>query len=71
VTGRWLTPGQVAVRLGVHRKTVIRWCEAEKLEHWRTPSGRIRIPTAAVDAITRPTPGAGQPAQPAGPAHQV
>lgn len=42
--------GEFAGAVGVHRTTVRRWINRGLVTHWRTPTGRVRIPQSAVDA---------------------
>ena len=42
--------GQLAKAIGVHPSTVRRWIDRDLITHWRTPSGRFRIPQSAVQA---------------------
>lgn len=43
-----LRPTDVARMLGVHRDTVVRWADAGRLNHWRTPTGQRRFREADV-----------------------
>ncbi len=47
----YLKPEDVAKALGVSRKTVIRWVNADKLAHIKLPGGGIRIPLGAVEGL--------------------
>lgn len=38
-----MRPTTLALRLGVHPATVIRWCVNGRIAAWRTPGGRWRI----------------------------
>jgi len=51
----WLSPKEVAQRLGVHRDTVTDWCQAGKIPYKRVGS-RYWIPQSAVEYIARPRP---------------
>lgn len=46
--GAW-TPGQLAGAMAVDPKTVRRWCNEGKIQHFKTPGGHVRIP----DAVAR------------------
>lgn len=48
-----LTTTAAAERCGVHRATIIRWCEAGILPYRRTPGGQRRIDPDALDAVLR------------------
>jgi excisionase family DNA binding protein len=57
-TIRSVTTGQLARRLNIHRTTVRRWCETEKIPATRTKAGwRIDygVADALVDALTPAT----------------
>lgn len=47
----FLTTAQVAAALGMSQKTVWTWARANKIDHWFTPGGQIRIPASEVDRI--------------------
>ena len=47
----WLRSGQVAERLGVHPRTVLRWAAAGLLPHGTTLGGQRRFPKAQVQAL--------------------
>ncbi len=54
VRARLLTTGEAAVILGVTSETIRRWVEAGSMPaqaYVRMPSGRIRFPREAVEAI--------------------
>lgn len=42
--------GEFAGAVGVHRTTARRWVNRGLVAHWRTPTGRVRIPQSAVNA---------------------
>jgi excisionase family DNA binding protein len=46
-----LSPGEVAKRLGVHPKTLIRWSDAGKIPSVRTLGGHRRYRESVVKAI--------------------
>ena len=50
---RPLTTSQAAERAGVHRSTILRWCEAGHLPYSRTPGGQRRIDPHALDTLVR------------------
>lgn len=50
---RPLTTSQAAERVGVHPRTIIRWCNAGHLECRRTPGGQRRIAPEALEALLR------------------
>ena len=39
----WISVRAYAAALAVHPTTVLRWIRAGKLDHIRTPTGRIRV----------------------------
>jgi excisionase family DNA binding protein len=47
----FLTTAQVATALGMSQKTVWTWARTNKIDHWFTPGGQIRIPASEVDRI--------------------
>ena len=49
----FLTPSQVARRLGVSAETTRDWARTGKIRAVRTPGGRYRIPVEAVEAVER------------------
>jgi excisionase family DNA binding protein len=46
--------GKVARALGVHPKTLDRWCDAGKVRCIRTPGGHRRIPASEVRRLISP-----------------
>ena len=50
---RYLTPAQVAERLGVSPKTVGRWANEGRLYHQRTLGGHRRYDPGQVDRLQR------------------
>lgn len=51
MTGRLLTPSEVAKALRVDPKTVTRWAKAGKISSVRTPGGHHRFRKVEIDAI--------------------
>jgi excisionase family DNA binding protein len=49
----YLTPNQVAERLGVSAKTVSRWAKAGRLAHQRTLGGHRRYDPDQIDQLER------------------
>lgn len=47
---RYVSPNELAHRLGVNPRTVQRWCRDRRVEHCRTPTGRIRFTPEQADA---------------------
>lgn len=61
---KYLTAGQAADLLGVHRRTVSRWCEVGRLEGHRTAGGdrrggQWRVHPGSVQNLLGKTKGAG------------
>ena len=50
-----LTATEVAARLSVHPKTVLRWAKSGTIEHVTLPSGSYRFPADTIDAILEST----------------
>lgn len=48
----WYRVGQVAHRFDVSDKAVRRWIRAGRLASVRLPGGQLRIPAAAVEALS-------------------
>ncbi len=53
VTGRLLTPGEVATLFRVDPKTVTRWAAAGRISSIRTPGGHRRFRESEVRALLR------------------
>jgi excisionase family DNA binding protein len=49
----YMTPKQVAALFECAPATVNRWCRRGRLEHIRSPGGRVLIPCAAVEEIRK------------------
>jgi excisionase family DNA binding protein len=47
----WLLVGSAAHRLGVSPQTIVRWCNAGKLDYTRLDSGHRRISARSVQEI--------------------
>lgn len=58
-----LTPDEVAPRLRVDRRTVVRWCAAQLLPGAKKIGGVWRIPAVTVDAYEKNEPVAVAPAK--------
>lgn len=50
-----LTAAEVADRLRVSPKTVLRWARTDAIDHVKLPGGHYRFPRAAVEAIAPTT----------------
>lgn len=48
---RYLTPGEAIALLHVDRKTLVRWADAGRLAHTRTPGGHRRYPESEIRAL--------------------
>ena len=46
-----LTPAEAATRLGVSSRTLSRWAKDGLIDSVRLPTGHLRIPAGAVEAI--------------------
>lgn len=46
-----LTTSAAAKLIGVHPDTLVRWADAGKVRHWRTPGGQRRFAEADVLAL--------------------
>lgn len=51
-----LTPQEAGARLKVTPKTIQRWAAEGAIASVTLPSGRIRIPSEAIDALLAPVP---------------
>ena len=47
----WVSAWTAGRQLGVHKRTVIRWCEKNRLEFIRTAGGHYRVSVASVRAL--------------------
>lgn len=48
---KWLSVGEAARELGVAPVTVVRWCDAGKIEFRKTMGGHRRIHVDTIEAI--------------------